>query len=49
MYDQGTQAPSIQIRKFIQWAFSLLIFVSKVFFRVKTGEVKVDCYLKTVQ
>ena len=51
MYDLGALAPSIQIQQFVQQAFSLanFLFLSKVFCRIKTGEVEVDSYLTLVQ
>ena len=41
MLDQGAQAPSIEVQRFIQTAFSMANFLKSIL-RVKTGEVEVN-------
>ena len=40
MYGQGAQAPSIDIQQFVQWAFSLVIFVKYFVRKNWRGEVE---------
>ena len=41
MLSQGTQAPSIEVQRFVQSAFSMANFFLNLL-RVKTGEVEVN-------